>query len=78
MLFQIYGENAGFQLLGWVLVFAGLVVLNELSRRTKQGGVFFFLILPAALTVYFVSIYVGAAMGAEWALNAAYLSLIHI
>ena len=69
MLFQIYGENAGFQLLGWVLVFAGLVVLNELSRRTKQGGVFFFLILPAALTVYFVSIYVGAAMGAEWALN---------
>ena len=55
MLFQIYGENAGFQLLGWVLVFAGLVVLNELSRRTKQGGVFFFLILPAALTVYFVS-----------------------
>lgn len=42
MLFQIYGENAGFQLLGWLLVFAGLVVLNELSRRTKQGGVFFF------------------------------------
>ena len=69
MLFQIYGENAGFQLLGWLLVFAGLVVLNELSRRTKQGGVFFFLILPAALTVYFVSIYAGAAMGAEWALN---------
>ena len=25
--------------------------------------------LPAALTVYFIAIYVGAAMGAEWALN---------
>ena len=23
MLFQIYGDNAGWQLLGWVLVFAG-------------------------------------------------------
>ena len=69
MLFQIYGENAGYQLLGWLLVFAGLLVVNELSRRTKKGGIFFFLLLPAGLTVYFISIYVGAAMGAEWALN---------
>ena len=51
------------------MVFVGLIVLNELSRRTKKGGIFFFLIVPAALTVYFISIYVGAAMGAEWALN---------
>ena len=28
-----------------------------------------FLILPAALSVYFIAIYVGAAMGADWALN---------
>ena len=69
MLFQIYGENAGWQLLGWVLVFAGLILVNELSRRSKRGGVFFFLILPAGLTVYFVAVAVGAAMGAEWALN---------
>lgn len=69
VLFQIYGENAGYQLLGWLMVFVGLIVLNELSRRTKKGGIFFFLIVPAALTVYFISIYVGAAMGAEWALN---------
>ena len=69
MLFQIYGENAGFQLLGWLLVFAGLILTNEIARRTKKGGIFFFLILPGALTVYFVSIYVGAAMGAQWALN---------
>ena len=69
MLFQIYGENAGFQLLGWLLVFVGLIVANEIARRTKWGGIACFLVLPAILTVYFISIYVGAAMGAEWALR---------
>ena len=43
--------------------------INELARRSKKGGIFFFLALPAALTVYFIAIYAGAAMGAEWALN---------
>lgn len=69
MLFQIYGDNAMYQLLGWVLVFAGLVICNEIARRTKQGGIFFFLILPAVLTVYFVAIAIGAKSGAEWALT---------
>ena len=69
MLFQIYGETALFQLLGWLMVFVGLILANEFARRTKIGGIACFLILPAALTVYFISIYVGAAMGAEWALN---------
>ena len=69
ILFQIYGENAGFQLLGWLLVFTGLILANEFARRTKWGGIACFLILPAGLTVYFISIYVGAAMGAQWALN---------
>ena len=69
MLFQIYGETALFQLLGWLLVFVGLILANEFARRTKFGGIACFLILPSALTVYFISIYVGAAMGAEWALN---------
>ena len=32
MLFQIYGDGAGWQLLGWVLVFAGLVLANEFAR----------------------------------------------
>ena len=50
MLFNLYGDNAMWQLLGWVLVFAGLVICNEIARRTKAGGVFFFLILPLALT----------------------------
>ncbi len=69
MLFQIYGDNAGWQLLGWVLVFAGLVLANEFARRTKVGGVLCFLALPAVLSVYFIAIYVGVAMGAEWALT---------
>ena len=69
MLFQIYGETAGFQLLGWLLVFVGLIAANEIARRTKWGGIACFLVLPAVLTVYFISIYVGAAMGAEWALT---------
>ena len=69
MLFQIYGETAGFQLLGWLMVFVGLILANEFARRTKWGGIACFLVLPAVLTVYFISIYVGAAMGAEWALN---------
>jgi len=69
MLFQIYGERATFQLVGWLLVFLGLVLTNELERRTKKGGLFFFLALPAGLTVYFVAVAIGAAMGAPWALN---------
>ena len=69
MLFQIYGETSLYQLLGWVLVFVGLILANEFARRTKWGGIACFLILPACLTVYFISIYVGAAMGAQWALN---------
>ena len=36
MLFQIYGETAGFQLLGWLLVFVGLIVANEIARRTTK------------------------------------------
>ena len=74
MLFQIYGERAGYQLLGWLLVFVALVLFNEIARRSKKGGLFFFVALPAALTVYFIAIYVGAAMGAEWALtNSTYV-----
>ena len=69
MLFQIYGETALFQLLGWLMVFVGLILANEFARRTKFGGIACFLILPTALTIYFISIYVGAAMGAQWALN---------
>lgn len=69
MLFQLYGDNAMYQLLGWVLVFAGLIITNEIARRTKKGGIFFFLAVPGALTIYFVVVAVAASMGAQWALN---------
>ena len=69
MLFQIYGETALYQLLGFVLVFTGLVLANEFARRTKTGGIICFLVLPAALTVSFIAIAIGARAGAEWALN---------
>lgn len=60
MLFQIYGEHSLYQLLGWVLVFVGLIVLNEIARRSKAGGIALFLALPAALSVYFVVVAVAA------------------
>lgn len=59
MLFQLYGSTAMTQLLGWVLVFAGLVILNEVGRRTKIGGIVLFVIIPAVLTIYFIAIQAG-------------------
>lgn len=59
MLFQLYGSTAMTQLLGWVFVFAGLVILNEIGRRTKIGGIVLFVIIPAILTIYFIAIQAG-------------------
>ena len=59
MLCQLYGSTAMTQLLGWVLVFAGLVILNEIGRRTKIGGIVLFVIIPAILTIYFIAIQAG-------------------
>lgn len=59
MLFQIYGDNAVWQLLGWVLVFAGLIIMNEIGRRTKAGGVAIFVVIPCLLTVYFILAHCG-------------------
>ena len=76
MLFQVYGENAMFQWLGWIMVFAGLIIANEIARRSKMGGIVCFLGIPAMLTVYFISIYVCAGMGMEWALtNPTYVHM---
>ena len=69
MLFQIYGDGAGWQLFGWLLVFTGLVLANEFARRSKLGGMICFLGIPAVLTIYFIAIYVCAGMGMDWALN---------
>ncbi|WP_333644534.1 DUF5692 family protein, partial [Parolsenella catena] len=69
MLFDVYGTNAPFQWLGWVLVFVGLILANEFARRSKVGGLIMFGALPIAMTVYCVAIGIGVSQGAEWALN---------
>ncbi len=69
MLFQVYGDGAGWQLFGWLLVFAGLLVVNEFARSSRFGGICCFMVLPAALTVYFIAINIGAACGEQWALT---------
>ena len=68
MLFQIYGETSIWQLLGWLMVFVGLIVTNEIAR-TKWGGIGIFGVILLALTIYFIAIYVGTAKGSEWALT---------
>ncbi|WP_026509292.1 DUF5692 family protein [Butyrivibrio sp. LC3010] len=65
MLFQLYGTTASSQLLGWVLVFAGLILMNEIGRRTKAGGMVVFVIIPTILTVYFIAAHMGAFGGAS-------------
>ena len=61
-------------LLGWVLTFLGLLLTNEIARRSKAGGVFFFAVLPIVLGIYFIAIEIAANQGAEWALsNQTYL-----
>ncbi|MGP1587508.1 MAG: DUF5692 family protein [Treponemataceae bacterium] len=65
MLFQIYGSTSATQLLGWVLVFVGLILLNELGRRTKWGGILVFMLIPAALTVYFIVGQIGLRVSPE-------------
>ena len=76
MLFDVYGDNALYQWAGWVLVFVGLILANELARRTKAGGLFCFVALPGILTVYFIAIQIGASMGATWALeNPTYIHM---
>lgn len=69
MLFNIYGDMGVYQLLAWAAVFVGLVLLNEIARRSKAGGVLCFIVVPAILTVYFIAIAIGAAKGQDWALN---------
>ena len=63
MLFQIYGSTSGTQLLGWLLVFVGLIVMNEIGRRTKAGGIAIFVVIPLILTAYFIAVHMGAFGG---------------
>ena len=69
MLFHVYGNTAVYQWIALFAVLAGLILINEFARKTKFGGMVTFFAVPLLLTAYFVAIYIGAAMGAEWALN---------
>lgn len=65
MLFQIYGSTSGTQLLGWLMVFVGLIVLNEIARQTKAGGIAIFGVILGLMTVYFIAVHLGAFGGVE-------------
>ena len=70
MLFNVYGDNAIYQWIMLIVVLAGLIGLNEFARRTKIGGIITFVVVPAALTVYFVLIALGAnVFGWQWAIE---------
>ena len=62
MLFQINDLST---LVGWLCVFAGLVIMNEIGRRTKFGGILIFVIIPVILTVYFIAAHCGAFGGSQ-------------
>ena len=62
MLFQI---NSLWQIVAWVLVFAGLIIMNEIGRKTRTGGIVLFVVVPLILTVYFVGMHFGAFGGAN-------------
>lgn len=73
-MFHVFADHALAQWGMMIAVLIGLIVLNELERRSKIGGLFFFGVLPAGLTIYFIAIYVGAALQQPWALqNHTYL-----
>ena len=69
MFFQVYGANALSQWGMMFVVLIGLILLNEFARRTKFGGIVTFLVIPLALTVYFLAIWLGVRNGSQWALE---------
>lgn len=76
MLFLVYGENSPYQWFGLFLVLGCLIIANELTRRSKIGGITFLFVIPSILTIYFIAIAIGVANGAEWALkNPTYTNM---
>lgn len=69
MLFDVWGSNTLIHWAGWAMVFIGLIVLNEVGRRTKLGAAIIFGVAPLAMTIYCVAIAIGVSQGAEWALT---------
>ena len=52
-----------------ILVLVGLILLNEVARRTKLGGLIIFGAVPVVLTIYFIVIAACAAAGQTWAVE---------
>ena len=74
MLFHVYGDLAIYKWIAMFAVLIGLILLNEFARKTKFGGIVTFFAVPVLLTAYFVTIYIAASLGADWALhNQTYL-----
>lgn len=71
MLFDVWGSDTLIHWAGWAMVFIGLIVLNEVGRRTKLGAAIIFGVAPLAMTIYCVAIAVGVSQGAEWAPTVA-------
>ena len=69
MLFDHTIGTTGFQILGWVMVFVGLILANEFARRSKAGGIIMFAVVPAIVTVYCLALIIGAAQGQQWAIE---------
>lgn len=69
MLFQVYGDGAIYQWLAMIAVLVGLILMNEVARRTKAGGLVIFGAIPIILTIYFIVVEVAAGVGAEWAVS---------
>lgn len=40
----------------WIVVFAALFGLNEVSRRSKEAGFFFFIVMPIVLSILWVTV----------------------
>ncbi|MEE0448706.1 MAG: DUF5692 family protein, partial [Collinsella sp.] len=52
MLFDVWGSDTLIHWAGWAMVFIGLIVLNEVGRRTKLGAAIIFGVAPLAMTIY--------------------------
>ncbi len=68
-MFVLRSGDSFSQIIMMLAVLVALILLNEISRRTKAGGLFMFGILPAVLTIYFIVIGIAARSGAEWAIS---------
>ena len=61
MLFQVYGDTAFYQWIGWAIVFLALIGLNEVARRSKIGGITCFFLMMKSLLEQLVFFFIKIA-----------------